>query len=119
MVFGALGSTTATATVPALLAAAGWPIRVVLGYVSTARVLLALEQNEVDGFFTVEDSLGNRQDLIDRTVYPILQTTARHAGLPLLQDVVARRATCRCSRWCSRSTGWGSRWSGRPACRPT
>jgi hypothetical protein len=91
VVFGALGSTTATATVPALLAAAGWPIRVVLGYVSTARVLLALEQNEVDGFFTVEDSLGNRQDLIERTVYPILQTTARHADLPLLQDVVPRR----------------------------
>ena len=91
VVFGALGSTTATATVPALLAAAGWPIRVVLGYVSTARVLLALEQNEVDGFFTVEDSLGNRQDLIERTVYPILQTTARHADLPLLQDVVPPR----------------------------
>jgi hypothetical protein len=37
----------------------------------------------------VEDSLGNRQDLIDRIVTPILQTTGRHAGLPLLQDVVA------------------------------
>jgi tripartite-type tricarboxylate transporter receptor subunit TctC len=88
LVFGALGSTTPTAMVPALLAANGWPIRVVLGYVSTARVLLALEQDEIDGFFTVEDSLGNRQDLIDRTVVPILQTTDRHRGLPLLQDVV-------------------------------
>jgi tripartite-type tricarboxylate transporter receptor subunit TctC len=89
LTFGALGSTTATAMVPALLAAGGWPIKVVLGYVSTARVLLALEQNEVDGFFTVEDSLGNRQDLIDKIVTPILQTTGRHAGLPLLQEVVA------------------------------
>jgi hypothetical protein len=42
LTFGALGSTTATAMVPALLAADGWPIKVVLGYVSTARVLLAL-----------------------------------------------------------------------------
>ncbi|HEY4405071.1 MAG TPA: tripartite tricarboxylate transporter substrate-binding protein [Xanthobacteraceae bacterium] len=91
LVFGALGSTTATATVPALLAADGWPVKVVLGYVSTARVLLALEQNEVDGFFTVEDSLGNRQDLIGHTVIPVLQTTGRHADLPLLQDVVPRR----------------------------
>jgi hypothetical protein len=89
LVFGALGSTTPTAMVPALLAADGWPIKVVLGYVSTARVLLALEQDEVDGFFTVEDSLGGRQDLIDRVVTPILQTTGRHSGLPLLQDVVA------------------------------
>jgi hypothetical protein len=89
LVFGALGGTTPTAMVPALLAADGWPIKVVLGYVSTARVLLALEQDEVDGFFTVEDSLGNRHDLIDRIVTPILQTTVRHAGLPLLQDVVA------------------------------
>ena len=88
LTFGALGSTTPTAMVPALLARNGWPIRVVLGYVSTARVLLALEQNEVDGFFTVEDSFGNRRDLIDRTVAPILQTTGRHAGLPLAQDVV-------------------------------
>jgi hypothetical protein len=91
LVFGALGSTTATATVPALLAADGWPVKVVLGYVSTARVLLALEQNEVDGFFTVEDSLGNRQDLIGHTVIPVLQTTGRHPDLPLLQDVVPRR----------------------------
>jgi tripartite-type tricarboxylate transporter receptor subunit TctC len=88
LVFGALGSTTPTAMVPALLAADGWPIKVVLGYVSTARVLLALEQDEVDGFFTVEDSLGNRQDMIDHIVTPILQTTGRHGGLPLLQDVV-------------------------------
>jgi hypothetical protein len=42
--FGALGATTPTAMAPALLAANGAPVKIVLGYVSTARVLLALEQ---------------------------------------------------------------------------
>jgi hypothetical protein len=118
LVFGALGSTTATATVPALLAADGWPIKVVLGYVSTARVLLALEQNEVDGFFTVEDSLGNRQDLINHTVIPVLQTTSRYAGLPLLQDVVPRRELPLLSLILAVDR-LGVRWSGRRACRAT
>src|SRR4051794_1273434 len=47
MTFGALGATTPTAMAPTLLAAASAPIKVVLGYVSTARVLLALEQGEI------------------------------------------------------------------------
>src|SRR5215471_5534924 len=87
LTFGALGSTTPTAMVPALLAANGAPIKVVLGYVSTARILLALEQGEVDGFYTVDDSFGRRQDLIDsKVVAPILQSTLRRAGLPLVRD---------------------------------
>ena len=48
---------------PTLLAAAGAPIKVVLGYVSTARVLLALEQGEIDGSFTVGNALASRPDL--------------------------------------------------------
>ena len=32
-----------------------------LGYVSTARVLLALEQGEVDGSFTVGNALASRK----------------------------------------------------------
>src|ERR1700704_1648173 len=63
LTFGALGSTTPTAMAPALLAANGAPIKVVLGYVSTARVLLALEQGEVDGSFTVGNALASRSDL--------------------------------------------------------
>jgi hypothetical protein len=89
LIFGALGSTTPTAMVPMMLAANGAPIKVVLGYVSTARILLALEQGEVDGFYTVDDSFGRRQDLIDsKVVAPILQSTARRAGLPLVSDVL-------------------------------
>src|SRR5262249_47889663 len=58
--FGALGATTPTAMAPALLASNGAPIKVVLGYVSTARVLLALEQGEVDGSFSVGNALTSR-----------------------------------------------------------
>jgi tripartite-type tricarboxylate transporter receptor subunit TctC len=49
LVFGALGGTTPTAMVPALLAADGWPIKVVLGYVSTARVLLRSSRTRSTG----------------------------------------------------------------------
>src|ERR1043166_9484064 len=59
MTFGALGATTPTAMAPSLLAAAGAPIKVVLGYVSTARVLLALEQGEIDGSFSVGNRIGS------------------------------------------------------------
>lgn len=85
--FGALGAGTYTATVPKLLAAAGSPIRVVLGYVSTTRILLALEQGEVDGSFTTGDGLGNRPALAKQVV-PIVQSSARYPGLPLIRDVI-------------------------------
>jgi len=89
LIFGALGSTTPTAMVPAMLAAAGAPIKVVLGYVSTARILLALEQGEVDGFYTVDDSFARRQDLLaNGIVAPILQSTPRQQGIPLVRDVL-------------------------------
>ena len=87
MSFGALGAGSHTATVPNLLAAAGAPIRVVLGYVSTARILLALEQGEVDGSFTTGDGLANRPALA-KQVTPIVQSSARYPGLPLIRDVI-------------------------------
>jgi tripartite-type tricarboxylate transporter receptor subunit TctC len=85
--FGALGATTPTAMAPALLAANGAPVKVVLGYVSTARLLLALEQGEIDGTFTVGNALAARTDLFDK-VTPIVQTAPVRPGLPLLRDVV-------------------------------
>ena len=85
--FGALGAGSHTATVPNLLAAAGAPIKVVLGYVSTARILLALEQGEVDGSFTTGDGLANRPALAKQVV-PIVQSAQRYPGLPLLRDVI-------------------------------
>jgi tripartite-type tricarboxylate transporter receptor subunit TctC len=85
--FGALGSTTPTAMAPALLAANGAPIKVVLGYVSTARVLLALEQGEIDGSFTVGNALASRRDLFGKVV-PIVQTGTTRGNVPHLRDVV-------------------------------
>src|SRR4051794_27124018 len=117
LTFGSLGSTTPTGMVPTMLAARGVPIKVIYGYVSTARVLLALEQGEVDGVFTVEESFSRRQDLIkNKVVIPILQN----------------KRPCPAFRWCGRSfpkprrlssrSCWrwrisGCRWLGRPASR--
>jgi Tripartite tricarboxylate transporter family receptor len=89
LTFGTLGSTTPTAMVPALLAADGYPIKLISGYVSTARVLLALEQGEIDGFWTVEDSFARRHDLLDKAIVrPILQTRPHLPGIPLLSGIV-------------------------------
>lgn len=89
LTFGALASNTATAMVPALLANNGVPIKVVAGYGSSARILIALEQGEVDGFYTVEDTFARRKDLIDnKVVIPILQYRPDRPGLPAVRDVL-------------------------------
>jgi hypothetical protein len=85
--FGALGATTPTAMAPTLMAASGAPIKVVLGYVSTARVLLALEQNEIDGSFTVGNALASRKELFEQ-VTPIVQTGTAWPGVPYIGDVI-------------------------------
>ena len=91
LTFGTLGATTPTAMVPALLAAEGYPVKIISGYVSTARVLVALEQGEIDGFWTVEDSFARRHDLIDKKlVRPILQTRPHFPGVPLLSDIIPK-----------------------------
>jgi hypothetical protein len=92
LTFGTLGSTTPTAMVPALLGSYGYPVKLISGYVSTARILLALEQGEVDGFWTVEDSFARRHDLIDKhLVRPILQTGSLHADVPVLREIMPER----------------------------
>ena len=89
---GALASNTPTAMIPVMLAGQGVPIRVVAGYGSSARILIALEQGEVDGFFTVEDTFARRQDLIARKiVVPILQNKPVHPGIPVLRDVLPKK----------------------------
>jgi tripartite-type tricarboxylate transporter receptor subunit TctC len=89
LIFGALRSNTPTAMVPAMLAQRGVPIRPVPSYGSTARVLIALRQGEVDGFFTVEDSFAHQEDMIESgLVVPILQTKPKLPGVPLLRDVL-------------------------------
>jgi hypothetical protein len=89
VVFGALGNLTPTAMVPFMLAARGLPIRVVAGYVSSARIIVALEQGEIDGYFTVESTFGLREQLLEKKLLvPILQNTNIHPGLPLVRDVL-------------------------------
>jgi tripartite-type tricarboxylate transporter receptor subunit TctC len=89
LIFGALRSNTPTAMVPAMLARRGAPIRPVPSYGSTARVLIALRQGEVDGFFTVEDSFAHQEDMIESgLVVPILQTKRKLPGVPVLRDLL-------------------------------
>jgi hypothetical protein len=91
LTFGSLGSGTPTGMVPNMLAGLGLPIKVVYGYVSTARVLLALEQGEIDGVFTVDDSFARRQDLLTKKiVIPIMQNKPMHPGLPVLRDILPK-----------------------------
>jgi hypothetical protein len=87
--FGALGAGTHTATVPNLLAAVGAPIRVVLGYVSTARILLALEQGR-------------------SCSRPIAIRACRSFATSSV------RSTGRCSIWCWQPIRSACRWSARP-----
>lgn len=91
LTFGTLGATTPTAMVPALLAAAGFPVKLISGYISTARVLLALEQGEIDGFWTVDDSFARRHDLIEKNIVrPILQARPHYPGVPVLGDLLPK-----------------------------
>ena len=87
--FGALAANTATAMVPTMLVRRGAPIKVIFGYGSSARVIVALEQGEADGMFTVESTFGRRKDLVDKNVITvILQNKPEHANVPLLRDVI-------------------------------
>ena len=72
--FGALGVTTPTAMSPALLAAAGAPVRVVLGYVSTARVNLALEQGEVRRLPSRSATRSSQRKALAERLTPVVQT---------------------------------------------
>jgi tripartite-type tricarboxylate transporter receptor subunit TctC len=87
--FGALAANTATAMVPTMLVRRGAPIKVIFGYGSSARVIVALEQGEADGMFTVESTFGRRKDLVDKNVITvILQDKPEHANVPLLRDMI-------------------------------
>lgn len=89
LTIGALGPTTPTAMGPKLLAANGVPLKVVLGYVSTARILYALEQGELDGSFTVGNALESRPDLYAQ-VTAVVQTGDRRGSVPNMRDVIRK-----------------------------
>ncbi len=92
VVFGALGPGTPTSMVPALLASSGVPIKLVVGYTSSSRLLIAMEQGEIPAAYLTEDSFALHQSLIERKfVIPILQSKPDVPGLPHLRQVVPER----------------------------
>ncbi len=89
VVLGGISASSQDSMVPALLAQNGVPVRVIRGYNSSAKVLLAIEQGEVPGIFHIVDGFAKRPDLIEKkVVVPILQTQPVFPGLPLVRDVI-------------------------------
>ena len=89
IVFGALGAGTPTAMVAAILAASGLPVRRVSGYPGSARLLLALQQGEVQAVFLTEDSFSLHKELIEqKRVLPILQSRPLQSDIPLVSEFV-------------------------------
>lgn len=89
IVFGALPTGTVTAAVPRLLSQLGWPIDVVAGYSNTSRIVLAMDQKEVDAIYTPEASLARRRDLIETgRIIPLIQTVPTLPNVPTANSLV-------------------------------
>lgn len=85
----AIAAASQSAMVPRLLAQIGVPVETVLGYGSTARMLIAVESGEASGFYLAEDSVTRRADLQRRgVILPIAQSRPSVADIPVLQDIV-------------------------------
>jgi tripartite-type tricarboxylate transporter receptor subunit TctC len=93
VVFGGLRSRSSNVVVPTILSRAGWSVRSLKGYKGTSKIMLALEQKEVDGIWASDSTLrNNRADLIDnKVIVPILQVRGWEKGVPLLYDQVGGR----------------------------
>ena len=78
--------------IPALLAANGAPIKLVVGYPSSSRLIIAMEQGETTAAYLTEDSFALHQNLIEQKfIIPILQSKPDVPGLTQLRDVVPER----------------------------
>lgn len=89
VILGSLNATSQDSMVPTLLAQNGVPVRVIRGYNSSARLLVAAEQGELPGLFHIVDGFAKRPDLLKKkVVVPILQTQPVFPGLPLVRDVI-------------------------------
>jgi len=93
IIFGGLRSRSSNVVVPSILSRAGWPVRSLKGYKATAKIMLAIEQKEVDGMWASDSTLrNNRADLIDdKVIIPVLQVRPWEKGIPLLYDQVDAR----------------------------
>jgi len=94
LIFGALALRATNGSIPLILGHDGLPITVLPGYKGTSSVMLAIEQKEVDGMLTGDDTFrANRGDLIDdKVVIPILQSTPEVKGVPLIEDIVSPKS---------------------------
>jgi len=88
VVYGGLAQRASNTVIPRILGRDGFPIRALHGYKGTSKIMLAIEQKEVDGIFASESTLrSNRGDLIDnKVIIPLLQAKPFEPGLPLLDD---------------------------------
>jgi len=60
-----------------------------MGYDNTARIVLAIEQKELDAIYTAITSLARRRDLIDtKVLVPVFQAEPEHPGVPLIEELV-------------------------------
>ena len=93
IVFGGLRARSSNVVVPSILGRAGWSVRALKGYKATAKIMLAIEQKEVDGMWASDSTLrNNRADLIDNKVLvPVLQVRPWEKNIPLLYDQVDAR----------------------------
>jgi tripartite-type tricarboxylate transporter receptor subunit TctC len=89
ILFGGLVQSTLLAWGPKLLQEVGLPVTVIMGYDNTSRVILAIEQKELDAIYTAEMSFAVRRDLIDnKVVVPIFQSSPQKPGVPLIDEFV-------------------------------
>jgi tripartite-type tricarboxylate transporter receptor subunit TctC len=96
LALGALGTGTPGAIVASLLAESGARIRIVTGYNSAARLIIALAQGELQSVFLSEDSFATQREVIDNGIaMPVLQSRPVKPGVRLIGDVLpaARRQT--------------------------
>jgi tripartite-type tricarboxylate transporter receptor subunit TctC len=93
VVLGALRVRSTNALGPLILSRnAGWPLKVILGFEATSRIMLAIEQREVEGTFVQKDTfLSSRADLVrSKVVIPLVQSRDEEPGVPLFWDHIPK-----------------------------
>jgi hypothetical protein len=89
LIFGGLPQNTVLSSVPKLLQDIGMPVNVIMGYENTARIVLAIEQKELDAIYTAITSLARRRDLIDtKALVPVFQSEPEQPGVALVDELV-------------------------------
>lgn len=89
ILFGGLVQSTLLAWGPKLLQEIGLPVNVIMGYDNTARVILAIEQKELDAIYTADTSFTHRRDLVEnKVVIPVFQSAAWRPEVPLIDELV-------------------------------